>query len=70
MVKLTQSLNEWLWRNHKDKYGLIIMGHVELLTDEMQAEYIAWCQTEEGAQYLKGGSKYDVEYAKRIGAEE
>jgi hypothetical protein len=58
MVKLTQSLREWLWRNHRDKLGLIMLGHVELMTDEMSAEYIEWCKTEEGRQYLKGGSKY------------
>lgn len=69
MVRLTQSMQEWLWRNHRDIITLIQLGHVELITDEMQREYIAWCQTEEGAQYLKGGSKYDEEYAKRIGVE-
>jgi hypothetical protein len=58
MVKLTQSLREWLWRNHRDKLGLIMLGHVELMTDEMSAAYIEWCKTEEGRQYLKGGSKY------------
>lgn len=58
MVKLTQSLREWLWRNHRDKLGLIMLGHVELMTDEMSAEYIEWCKTEDGRQYLKGGSKY------------
>lgn len=69
MVKLTQSLREWLWKYHRDKVGLIMMGHVELITEEMQHEYIEWCKTEEGSQYLKGGSKYDEEYAKRIGVE-
>lgn len=58
MVKLTQSLKEWLWRNHKDKLGLILLGHVELFTEEMQQEYLEWCKTEDGKQYLKGGSKY------------
>lgn len=58
MVKLTQSLQHWLWENHKDKIGLIMFGHTELLTDEMWAEYIEWCKTEDGNQYLKGGSKY------------
>lgn len=61
MVKLTQSLQEWLWRNHKELIPLIIFGHVELFTDEMQKEYIAWCQTEDGQQYLKGGNKYKEE---------
>ena len=58
MVRLTQSLHHWLWENHKDKIGLIMFGHTELLTDEMWAKYIEWCKTEDGKQYLKGGSKY------------
>lgn len=58
MVKLTQSLEHWLWENHKDKVALIMLGHTELLTDEMWAEYIEWCKTDEGKQYLVGGSKY------------
>ena len=60
MVKLTQSLQRWLWENHKYILTLIMFGHVELFTEEMQEEYIAWCQTEEGKQYLEGGSKYKV----------
>ena len=60
MVKLTQSLEHWLWENHKDKLPLILFGHTELFTEEMQEEYIAWCQTDEGKQYLEGGSKYKV----------
>ena len=58
MVRLTQSLQHWLWENHKDKIGLIMFGHTELITDEMWDEYIEWCKTEDGGQYLKGGSKY------------
>jgi len=58
MVKLTQSLQQWLWDNHRDKIALIMFGHVELFTEEMQREYIEWCKTDEGRQYLKGGSKY------------
>jgi hypothetical protein len=60
MIKLTQSLEQWLWENHKDKLALILFGHVELFTEEMQKEYIAWCQTDEGKQHLEGGSKYKV----------
>lgn len=59
MVRLTQSLAHWLFENHKDIIHLIMLGHVELFTEEMQKEYIAWCQTDEGKQYLKGGSKYE-----------
>lgn len=58
MIKLTQSLEHWLWENYRDRIGLIKFGHIELLTDEMYKEYKAWCATDEGRQYLKGGSKY------------
>lgn len=61
MVKLTQSLEEWLWRYHRETLPLILLGHVELFTPGMQQEYIEWCQTEEGRQYLNGGSKYAEE---------
>lgn len=58
MVRLTQSLRHWLFENHKDKLPLIMFGHTELFTQEMQKEYLEWCKTDEGKQYLKGGSKY------------
>lgn len=58
MVKLTQSLQEWLWRNHREKLTLIMFGHTELFTDEMAKDYIEWCKSEDGRQYLKGGAKY------------
>lgn len=61
MVKLTQSLAKWLWDNHRELVPLICFGHVELFTEEMAREYIEWCKTEEGRQYLKGGSKYKEE---------
>lgn len=61
MVKLTQSLAQWLWDNHRDKLSPIMFGHTELLTDEMWDKYIEWCKTDEGKQYLKGGSKYKPE---------
>ena len=61
MVKLTQSLSHWLFVNHKDKIGLIMLGHTELLTKEMYNEYIEWCKTEEGRSYLKGGANYKEE---------
>ena len=62
MVTLTQSLKHWLWENHKDIIGLIMFGHIELFTEEMQKEYLEWCQTDEGKQYLEGGSKYKLEH--------
>lgn len=58
MVRLTQSLQQWLWENHAEKIPLILFGHIELLTEEMYKDYLEWCQTEDGKQYLKGGSKY------------
>lgn len=58
MVKLTQSLAKWLFDNHKDIVPLIMLGHLELFTENMQQEYLAWVQTEEGRKYLKGGSEY------------
>ena len=59
MIRLTQSLEHWLWENHRDIFALILFGHTELFTEEMQREYLAWCQTDDGKQYLKGGNKYD-----------
>ena len=59
MVTLTQSLEVWLFKYHKEKLPLIMFGHTELFTEEMQKDYLAWCLTDEGKQYLKGGSKYD-----------
>lgn len=61
MIKLTQSLDHWLQENHRDIIHLIILGHTELFTAEMQKEYVQWCRTDEGKQYLKGGSKYKEE---------
>lgn len=61
MVKLTQSLSAWLFKFHKEKLPLIMLGHIELFTEDMQKDYIEWCKTDEGKQYLKGGSKYKEE---------
>ena len=55
MIKLTESLKQWLIKNHPDIIHLIQFGHIELFTEEMQKEYISWCQTHEGKQYLKDG---------------
>lgn len=59
MPIMTQSMEVWLFTYHKEKMALIMFGHLELFTDEMAKEYIEWCRTEEGRQYLEGGSKYD-----------
>lgn len=59
MVKLTKSLKHWLYVNHPELISSIMFGHVELFTKEMQKEYLAWCQTEDGMRYLKGGDLYE-----------
>lgn len=61
MIRLTHSLAHWLFTNHPNKVSLIAFGHLELFTPEMQQAYLEWVQTEEGMQYLKGGSKYRPE---------
>ena len=58
MVRLTQSLTEWLFRNYPDKIITITFGHLEDFTPEMQQEYLVWVQTDEGKRYLKGGDLY------------
>ena len=61
MVKMTQSFRYWLFTNYPKVFALIAFGHMELLTEEMYQQYLDWCKTEEGRQYLKGGSKYKEE---------
>ena len=58
MNKMTQSFSAWCFKFHPEIYSLLRFGHSELFTKEMQQEYIDWVQTDEGRQYLKGGSKY------------
>ena len=59
MVRLTQSLRQYLWDNHREILPLVLFGHTELITDEIWKAYIEWCKTDEGKQYLEGGSKYE-----------
>ena len=60
MVKLTKSLVQWLSDNgHKDKIALLMFGHLELFTEEMQEQYLEWVQTDEGKKYLQGGEFYE-----------
>lgn len=61
MVKLTQSFTAWCLKFHRDLYIPLMFRHIELMTQELYDEYIAWVQTDEGRQYLKGGSKYKEE---------
>ena len=58
MVKMTASMEHWLFTNEPEKFVLIGFGHLELFTEEMKEKYLAWCQTDEGKEYLVGGSKY------------
>ena len=58
MIRLTQSLKHFLCIRKPELVPLLMFGHLELFTAEMQKEYIEWCRTEEGRQYLEGGSKY------------
>lgn len=55
MIDLTQSLSHYLWENHRDIVGLVMLGHTELVTDEIWNAYIEWCKTEDGGKCLKGG---------------
>ena len=35
------SFMSWLWNKDRQKYTLIMFGHLELITDELINEYIA-----------------------------
>lgn len=58
MNRMTHSFSVWCLKFHRDIYSLLMFGHNELLTKEMYQEYLDWVQTDEGRQYLEGGSKY------------
>lgn len=60
-VTLTQSLKHWLFVNHREIIVPLLLGHFEVLDEEMCNEYLEWCETDEGKQYLKGGSQYKEE---------
>lgn len=70
MIVFTQSMAHFLEQRYPKEMALIMFGHTELLTEEIAAEYVEWCKTDEGRQYLKGGAKYDEEYAKKYGIKE
>lgn len=59
MVKPTPSLTEWFTRNYPNLLGLVMLGHLELFTDDMRRDYLKWCQTEEAKPYLKERIKHD-----------
>lgn len=58
MVEFTQSLERFLATHYPKEMVLIDFGHTELFTEQMKQEYLAWCQTDEGKTYLKGGANY------------
>lgn len=64
MVKMTQSFSAWCLKYHEDIYSLLMFGHTEEFTEELAHEYVEWCRTDEGRQYLKGGSKYREDLGK------
>ena len=62
MVELTQSFAHWLFEYDKELLPLVMFGHLEVITEEMLDQYLAWCQTDDGKQYLEGGSKYKEDW--------
>lgn len=52
MVELTKSLRHFLFEKHRDIYVLLMFGHLELFTEEIETEYLDWCATDEGKKYL------------------
>lgn len=70
MIVMTQSFEEWLTRYHLDLFGLLLFGHLEVLTPELRREYVEWCKTDEGKKYLRGGSEYDPNHRGNVAARE
>lgn len=66
MPIFTQSMEVWLFAYHRDLAVPLMFGHLELFTEEMAEEYVDWCRSEEGRQYLHGGSKYDPNHRGNI----
>ena len=58
MVKLSHSLLHWLCKNHSDIMNLIMLGHTELVTEDMRNQYLHWCKTDEGKTFLVGKANY------------
>lgn len=60
MVKLTESLKRFLFQSeHKEKIPLLMLGHVELFTEEIQQEYAEWLakNQDKGVVKLNGEQK-------------
>lgn len=59
MIKLTESLRQFLMKYHRNDLALIQLGHVEIL-EPYVGDYLEWLKTEEGASYLEGGKNYKL----------
>lgn len=54
MVKLTESLKEFLFQSeHKEIIPLLMFGHVELFTEEIQREYVEWLAKNQDKEMVK-----------------
>lgn len=65
MVTMTYSFKHWLSIFYPELFAKISFGGLENLTPKMKAEYLEWCQTDEGKRYLKGGDLYEAHYNRR-----
>lgn len=57
MIKLTWSLQNFLSKYHPDLLVPLTFGKIELYTKEINNEYLDWLFSDEGKEYLQGGSK-------------
>jgi len=53
MVVIDKEFCSWLFKYHREELALILLGHVELVTDEMLDEYEEYCK--------QNGIEYDTE---------
>ncbi len=60
MIKPTLSLAKFFEiKGLKKELTLLYLGHTDVLTPELQAEYMEWVQTDDGRSCLKGGANYN-----------
>ena len=50
MVDIDKEFQSWLFKYHREELALILLGHVELVTDEMLDEYENYCK-QNGIEY-------------------
>lgn len=41
-VPFTDDFRKFMWEKHRDTYTLILLGHLELITDELVKEFENW----------------------------